>query len=109
MPDPRTTLALPDNFNFRNFNFMQQRVGFSNSASAFRKLILMMQMDPTEKGLILEILDRSHDPDLRLIYADWLDNHHRPHEAEAERQAANVLRHPPQPPSLIMSGFAQSG
>lgn len=45
-----------------------------------------------ERGLILAIVKNNEDPELREVYADWLEEHNRLDEAIAERRAAESLR-----------------
>lgn len=71
-----------------------QSTGPVSYVDLMRKIVLMMRMDDTEKGLVLAVLDNPGDTSNRLVYADWLEENDRPEEAAAEREAARLLNLP---------------
>ena len=66
-------------------------VGQASFQAMFRKLLYMMP-DNTERGLVFGILDDDANPDRRLVYADFLEEQGRMEEAQAERDAAKILK-----------------
>ena len=46
---------------------------------------------PEYRGLLDAIVESGSDPSVRLIFADWLDEHDRPHEAELMRLHVALL------------------
>ena len=46
---------------------------------------------PEYRGLLAAIVESGSDPSVRLIFADWLDEHDRPHEAELMRLHVALL------------------
>src|SRR5438093_3635111 len=47
-----------------------------------------------EEALLLTVLDRPHEPAVRLVYADWLEDHGQDELAESLRLQATAPRAP---------------
>lgn len=71
-------------------NVFKRTLVVGDDFSLVRKALLRV-FSEEEMGLILKIEENNTDPTVRLVYADWLEEHGRMDEAEAERQAADVV------------------